>query len=389
VAKVVDLFAGVGLVSTAYSLEKHSVVLASDYSPMKEEIHSINHPNTRFLLCDIRNLEPDVLPECDILHGSFPCTDTSVAGYRKGCRDGKESPMYWEFYRILCGLCSSNRSPDVITLENVEGLLTSNSGADLSEIAISLNEAGYFVDIALLNSFHFVPQSRSRLFIVGRKRRIGLDAHDLNFQASEIRPAKVAQYIKSRSQINWDLVPHSPLPQRVDNLVDVVDESDQEWWDEGRTLKLLSQMFDRHLETVVRWKNAQDRYQYGTVFRRMRTRDGSRQSTAELRADGIAGCLRTPKGGSAKQILLRAGFGTISARHLNPLECARLMGAPDFLFTNQVSANNYLFGFGDSVCVPAMRWIIQNMVNPSMDPAVVSPTRETQVSFEAMLQCAA
>ena len=52
---------------------------------------------------------------------------------------------------------------------------------------------------------------------------------------------------------------------------------------------------------------------------------------AEIRSDGVAGCLRTPKGGSARQILLKVGFGEIKIRLLSPRECARLMGADDYL----------------------------------------------------------
>ena len=178
--------------------------------------------------------------------------------------------MYWEFYRILEGLIENGKSPEVVTLENVEGLLTSNNGEDLHEIAVSLNNAGYFVDVALLNSFHFLPQSRSRLFIVARKRKIGFDCADLNFQISEARPSKVFSYIKSHPRVKWDLVLHEQLPPRVDNLEDVIDLTDQDWWSTDRVAKLLSQMFDRHLEIAVRWKQDSACYHYGTVFRRMR-----------------------------------------------------------------------------------------------------------------------
>ena len=82
---------------------------------------------------------------------------------------------------------------------------------------------------------------------------------------------------------------------------------------------------------------------------------------AELRTDGIAGCLRTPKGGSARQILLVAGHGDVNARLLTPRECARLMGADDFRLN--VALNQALFGFGDAVCVPVVEWIANNYLN--------------------------
>jgi DNA (cytosine-5)-methyltransferase 1 len=105
------------------------------------------------------------------------------------------------------------------------------------------------------------------------------------------------------------------------------------------------------------------KWSYGTVFRRVR----KNRSMAELRTDAfltdaIAGCLRTPRGGSARQILVMAGFGKVRARLLTPRECARLMGADDFVIT--VSLNQALFGFGDAVCVPVITWIGQNYLNP-------------------------
>jgi DNA (cytosine-5)-methyltransferase 1 len=86
---------------------------------------------------------------------------------------------------------------------------------------------------------------------------------------------------------------------------------------------------------------------------------------AELRTDGIAGCLRTPKGGSGRQILWKAGYDRYFARLLTPTECARLMGADEFYVSG--SLNDALFGFGDAVCVPAIRWIAENYLAKLVD----------------------
>jgi DNA (cytosine-5)-methyltransferase 1 len=83
---------------------------------------------------------------------------------------------------------------------------------------------------------------------------------------------------------------------------------------------------------------------------------------AELRTDGIAGCLRTPRGGSGRQILFKAGKGQYFVRLLSPRECARLMGADDYKIS--VGLNQALFGFGDAVCVPAIGWIAEHYLNP-------------------------
>ena len=86
---------------------------------------------------------------------------------------------------------------------------------------------------------------------------------------------------------------------------------------------------------------------------------------AELRIDGIAGCLRTPRGGSGRQILVVAGYGKVKARLVTPRECARLMGADDFKITAPL--NKALFGFGDAVCVPVIDWLARNYLNPLLN----------------------
>ena len=117
------------------------------------------------------------------------------------------------------------------------------------------------------------------------------------------------------------------------------------------------------------------RWSYGTVFRRMR----GGASKAELRTDGIAGCLRTPRGGSRRQILFKAGYGRYMARLVTPREAARLMGADDFRIT--VPLNQSLFGFGDAVCVPVIEWIAANYLNPlaeEMSQPQTTPAQKLQ-----------
>src|SRR5205085_2730978 len=114
----------------------------------------------------------------------------------------------------------------------------------------------------------------------------------------------------------------------------------------------------RHLR-LAKHMISQPHYSYATAFRRIR----NGRSMAELRVDGIAGCLRTPRGGSARQILLRAGAGKFWVRLLTPRECARLQGVSDSYQINE-PANQALFGFGDAVCIPVVKWIANNYITP-------------------------
>src|SRR3972149_399496 len=97
------------------------------------------------------------------------------------------------------------------------------------------------------------------------------------------------------------------------------------------------------------------------MFRVYRIRNG--QQRAEVRNQDTAGCLRTARGGSAIQFLIRAGKGRIDMRRMTPREYARLQGVPDDypILSNEIQA---LTGFGDAVAVPVISWIGRNILNP-------------------------
>jgi DNA (cytosine-5)-methyltransferase 1 len=159
-----------------------------------------------------------------------------------------------------------------------------------------------------------------------------------------------------------------PLPSNNPSLADILEKiphSSTHWWSAERADYLLNQMSARHREVAQRMI-AGKKWSYGTVFRRMR----NQKSTAELRTDGIAGCLRTPRGGSGRQILFKAGKGKYFARLITPREAARLMGADDFSLPPSTNINQALFGFGDAVCVPVIEWIATYYLNPVVNELI-------------------
>jgi DNA (cytosine-5)-methyltransferase 1 len=84
---------------------------------------------------------------------------------------------------------------------------------------------------------------------------------------------------------------------------------------------------------------------------------------AEARFDGLAGCLRTPAGGSSRQLLMFVQGRSVRSRLLSPREAARLMGAPDhYPLPEGHTAGLHLLG--DAVCVPAVRWLSQHLLAP-------------------------
>ena len=357
-----DFFAGIGLVTMGLKRQQWEVVYAVDYDETKRTLYEGHFGKGHYHVKDVLHVSGDEAPTVTLAHASFPCTDFSLAGSRNGL-DGKESPSVNSFLRILQEM--GGRRPPLVMLENVEGFLTSDGGHDLAFALSELGRLGYGVDALLINAAHFVPQSRVRLFIIGAlggQPQDFLTIESILDRKHAARPPKVVEFIKRRPDLRWRLRILPDLP-RLERRIETIVEDDSAWWPNERTDYLLDQMFERHRRWITEHINSSD-FHYATAFRRMRLRDGEKRSTAELRTDGIAGCLRTPKGGSARQIVVRVGKGRVDARLLNGRECAALMGADDFTLDPSMSLNDVLFGFGDAVAVPVVEWIARVYLDP-------------------------
>ncbi|CAN5435248.1 DNA cytosine methyltransferase [soil metagenome] len=360
-----DFFAGIGLVGEGLRHGGWTVKYAVDYDENKKVMYENHFGPGHYHIKDVGQVSVKEVPDVALIHASFPCTDTSIAGSRGGIHNG-ESASFWKFIRILDEM--QEKRPPIAMLENVEGLLTSNSGDDIRAVLEALSDLGYSVDIMLIDAKHFVPQSRVRLFIIGVLNGNTQNVFELEAMlqgTSALRPPKIQHVIRKNSHLNWHIRHLPALPERTTMLKDIVDQA-AEWWPKERTEYLLNQMFDRHKQKINELM-AIDEWSYATAFRRMRKRDGKSRSTAEIRTDGIAGCLRTPKGGSARQILIRAGKGRVDARLLNGIECARLMGVPDYRIKEDLGFNAVLFGFGDAVCASVVEWLAENYLNPAFE----------------------
>jgi DNA (cytosine-5)-methyltransferase 1 len=178
---------------------------------------------------------------------------------------------------------------------------------------------------------------------------------------SDARPEGLYEFINTHQNIRWNLrrLPRLPKPKaRLTDIVEDLPDDDPHWWDKTRAKYFVGQFSPRH-EVQAKLMLGGDGWSYATAFRRVR----NGKSMAELRTDGIAGCLRTPRGGSGRQILFRSGNGRYQVRLLTARECARLQGVPDDYAIN-VPLNQALFGFGDAVCVPAVEWLAKNYLTP-------------------------
>ncbi len=353
-----EFFAGIGLMRLALEKRGWNCKFANDIDPDKQKMYEDQFGQEDFFSPeDIHKLDVDSVPSTTLATASFPCNDLSLAGARQGLNEGKQSSAFWGFIRIIqeMGL----RKPPLILLENVPGFLSSKGGEDFYQALKTLNELGYRVDSFLLDAANFVPQSRKRLFVVGIDKAFSTSAN-FTLDTSDVRSAPLRKFIATHQDIDWAIrnLPSSPKQNKyLASIIENVSEDSHEWWSEERAAYLLGQMSEKHKIKMQEMISGSE-ITYATAFRRVR----NGKTFAEIRNDGIAGCLRTPRGGSGRQILIQAGQGNYRVRLLNPRECAKLMGADDFTIT--VNLNQALFGFGDAVCVPVIEWIMEHYFNP-------------------------
>jgi DNA (cytosine-5)-methyltransferase 1 len=379
---VAEFFAGIGLMRLGLDQAGWTTVFANDIDEKKQQMYAHHFGSSpEFILGDIHALEASGVPSVLLATASFPCNDLSLAGARKGLA-GEHSSAFWGFIRILEQM--SSRRPPVVLLENVTGFLTSHEGSDFHEALLSLNSLGYCVDAFIIDAARFVPQSRQRLFVVGQRNVSSSIAEDPRLLQSEIRPAALADFIFWHPDVQWNLRHLPSLPVRQIELADLIEDlspNSKTWWSRERCDYLLNQMSPKHralADTLIQ----SSRRSYSTVFRRVRATG----SMAELRNDGIAGCLRTPRGGSGRQILFVAGKGKFAVRLLTARECARLMGADEFRL--DAPLNQALFGFGDAVCVPVIRWIAEHYLTP-LAAEIHAQTEQTNIQRRAISYCPA
>ncbi len=356
-----EFFAGIGLVREAIEPLGWQCVFANDIAPRKEEMYRQRFGDEHFLLGDIHDLGVGDLPQgLDLVTASFPCIDLSLAGNRAGLA-GQHSGTIWPFLDIVTALCIQRRPPAAVLLENVTGFLTSRGGADLADVCRRLAAVDYVIDVLFVDARWFRPQSRPRLFVAARQREQEGPWQRSDAQPSRLRPAAVRRFEAAHPDLPLvDLPLPAPPAETPSTLVSVLEKlppDDARWWPEDRVASLVAEMASPNRRRVTQLL-AGERDGVATMYRRRR----HGRTVGELRPDRLAGCLRTPQGGSSVQFLVDCRSGTPRIRPLTGREYARLQGADSFPI--EVNDRQARLGFGDAVCVQAVRWLVQHAFGP-------------------------
>lgn len=358
-----EFFAGGGMARAGLG-SNWQCLFANDISPCKGQSYKANWGDEHLLVKDIYDVKLNELPGIAAMAwGSFPCQDLSLAGLGVGL-EGERSGAFWGFWKLICDLTSAGRKPPIVVLENVFGALTSRDGKDFELITEAIAAQGYLVGAMLIDAVHFLPQSRPRLFI------IGIDAHlelPLSSHTDTPNPAwHPGAMIRAHNRLNqqvksawrWWSVPQNNAPLlTLDNLVEG-EPKGVEWHSENETMRLLEMMTPLHRRKVLAAQKSSI-VQVGTIYKR--TRQGVQR--AEVRFDGIAGCLRTPGGGSSRQTIMVVKGARIKSRLISPREAARLMGLPDsYKLPDKYNEAYHLMG--DGVAVPVVSHLNTHLLLP-------------------------
>jgi DNA (cytosine-5)-methyltransferase 1 len=327
---------------------------------------------------DVADVTPADLPAGgDLAWASFPCQDLSLAGDGAGLK-GERSGTFWPFWKLMKALAAEGRAPRVIVLENVCGALTSHDGKDFAAIGATLAGGGYQFGALVLDAVHFLPQSRPRLFIVAVRQDAPapLDVVGVGPQTPWHTGALIDAYgrLSKRSQEAWAWWRLPPALPRKLAFVDVIEAEPKgvRWHTREETKKLLGMMSRINLAKVETAKKT-GRRMVGGVYKRTRLDErGRKVQRAEIRFDDVAGCLRTPVGGSSRQTIMIVDGNAVRSRLLSPREAARLMGLPD----DYILPDNYNEAYhlaGDGLAVPVVRFLAENLLEPILPAA---PTAE-------------
>lgn len=301
--KIIDLFAGIGGIRLGFEQafgDSLECVFTSEIDKFAIQTYSANF-GSQNIYGDITKISEKDIPNHDILLAGFPCQPFSQAGLKKGFSDTRGT-LFFDIERILL-----EKKPKAFLLENVKQLRGHDKGNTLKVILNHLKDAGYKTYVEVLAAKDFgVPQNRERIYIVGFLN------NDVDFEF--------------------------PKPLKVETRVGDILEKNP---DEKYTIS--DKLWQGHQRRKEMHKSKGNGFGYGLV-----NKNSPHTNTISA---------RYYKDGS--EILVEQKGK--NPRKITPREAARLQGFPEEYNIGAVSDNQLYKQFGNSVCVPVIEKIAEEM----------------------------
>lgn len=370
---------------------------ANDFDPLKVQVYVDNWGDAEILEDDIHKVEAEDLGRrADLAWASFPCQDLSTAGNglgigQAGGANRTRSGTFWAFIDLMKALKANGRLPRMVVLENVVGLLTINGGEEFKTVIAALDRLGMRAGAVVVDARHFVPQSRRRVFVIAVSKTARV-ADEL--VRAEPHPmwhpdplVKAVEKLSPQCREQWLWFNLGAAPELMKTLNKVVADRPVgvEWHTPAETRRLIGMMSDTHRLKLSEAKKTGKRM-VGTLSLRMRPSEGKTVQRTEICFRGLAGCLRTPKGGGSRPRIIVVKGGDVRTRLLAPEEAASLMGLKVGYRLPEVY--DYAFKvIGDGVAVPVVSFLRTKLLTPLLRSVkrtraagARKPTRTTRAS---------
>lgn len=332
--RFVDLFAGIGGLRRGFESVGGKCVFTSEWDAHCRETYHANFPNDDHEIeGDITQIEPDSIPEHDVLLAGFPCQPFSIAGVSKknslgrahGFKDTTQGTLFFNVATII-----AHHNPPAFLLENVKNLVSHNKGHTFKVIrGVLENELGYHIDWRVINAKGFVPQNRQRIFIAGFRKDTGFDFDSLDIPDPEDGP-------------RMDMVFHP--------------EDGTELAEKPYTLGPAGKVNSKYTLSARLWSYLQG---YAEKHRAK----GNGFGFGLVGPDDVARPLSANYYRDGSQILVRQFNAT--PRRLTPRECSRLMGFDkprESQFNIPVSDTQAYVQFGNATVVPVAETFASHML---------------------------
>jgi len=343
-----DFFAGSGLVSEGLKDFFHPI-WANDICTNKARVYTANHPQDIFHLGPIEEIIGKSIPNAILSWGSFPCQDLSLAGNMEGITS-KRSGLVWQWLRVMDEM---NIRPPIVVAENVLGLLSSADGQNYLKLHNALTDRDYRVGTVVLDASCWVPHSRKRVFIIAVDRNIQTKQFQSDGPIWCHSKSLVMASKRLKDWIWWNLPKIDISRKKLEDIIDYSLTCD----DPKKSHQLMNLVPTSHW--IKMGKAMENGQKVFTGYKRIR----AGQQVLELRFDGLAGCLRTPEGGSSRQFVIIRNNGDVKTRLLSIKEASALMGVRDS-YKIPGSYNNGYKAMGDAVAVPVVRFLAEYLLFP-------------------------